>query len=343
MSSTAALPSRLRGYAIWALGMAAIYAACWLVTAGALGRIDPGLALGAAIVDLTLTSALFSWWALVRRGLARARSLLALVAINLLFARALLPAEGAGPALNLLVVLAAAAELLVAGLALGRLRQVVAGWRRARAQGDPPHRALSVALSAALPAPLAHAVATELALLGLAIGGWLRRTPPPVPGRSFSLHRRNQWFPLVGVLLFLVAVESLALHAVLAPWSTAAAIAHAVLAVYGALWILGDAHALRLYPLRIEGGVLQISVGLRWSAAVPLASLRAVRRLAGGEPRADWTDLGLPGGEGVLLETVRPVVLTGPFGVERRATAIRLTVDAPEALVAALQAAGEGS
>ncbi|MCB9778491.1 MAG: hypothetical protein H6742_08010 [Alphaproteobacteria bacterium] len=320
--------------AVFLVGMAALYAACVALASGALGAIEPTVASVAVIIDLTLTSVLWFWWTLVRPGIARLRTAIGLVALHLLAARLLLP--DAGAMVSVLAALAALAELSLAAMALSRLGRMRAAWRRQRAAGASPHRALSRALQTALPPVLAQAAATELTLLALAAVGWFRPAPTLRPGRDFSIHRESQWPALAGVLLFLVAAEGVALHLLLSSWSPLAAGLHGLVAAYGALWLLGDLHALRLTPLRIDDRLLHLEIGLRWSVAIPLARILSAQRLPEAPDADDVLSLGLPGGDTVLLVLDGPVDVQGPFGLVRTARRIALTVDRADAFVAAL-------
>lgn len=332
------LHTRGRAIGLFLLGIAAVHGAAAVISAQALVGTEATLAATAVVVDLTLTTALWFWFTLVRPGHARLRTALGVVALNVLLARLLLPADTLGDAFWLLAGAGALAELSLLGLTLARLRDVRAGWARARAAGEPGHRALALGLEAAMPAPVAQAAATEAALLGLALTGWFRRSPPVDARTRFSVHRESQWPTMVGVFLFLIAAEGIGLHLVLAPRWPWAATLHAGLAVYGALWLLGDVHALRLQPVVLAPDALRLAHGLRWSGAVPYARIAAVTPGVDLEPDDPALRLALPGTTVVLIETTHPIEMTGPFGIRRETDRIALGVDEAPAFVRALAA-----
>ena len=53
-----------------------------------------------------------------------------------------------------------------------------------------------------------------------------------------------------------------------------------VLDLYGVLWLVGDYHALRLRPTRIDDDTLVLSYGLRWRASIPLDAIGSVETIS---------------------------------------------------------------
>src|SRR5207244_1724760 len=129
-----------------------------------------------------------------------------------------------------------------AGRIRGRMRAL-------RAAGAPPLDALEQAFAPAIGALPARLLAAELGVFGYALGGW-RRPTPPEDARTFSMHRRAHYGVIVGVFVFLIAGETALLHLLVAHLSRPAAWLMSVSSVWAALWLIGDAHAVRLQPLR---------------------------------------------------------------------------------------------
>ncbi len=179
-----------------------------------------------------------------------------------------------------------------------------------------------------MPPPL---VASELDAFRYAFGGWRRRPP----GDGFSMHRERSYLVVVGVLVFLVAVETAGLHLVLARFAPALAWASTALSVYAIVWFVGDAQAVRLHPVRLLPEGLDIQQGLRWRVRVPWGELAAAEPIDSA-PK-DALRIGILGAN-VLLRLHAPVLVRGPFGLQRRAGRLALTVDRRDAFLAALAA-----
>ena len=217
-----------------------------------------------------------------------------------------------------------------------RLRRFVRETRAHRRQGASLVGALEPALAGALGSRvLAAILAGEVTVLVYAVGGWFRPTPPPDASR-FSMHRERRWGTIVGVLAFLVAVETAGLHVALSFWSVPAAWISTALSIYAVMWIVGDFHALRLHPLVLGADAVELEVGVRWRLRVPYADVVAAEPLDARPARA--SDLLVAGvmAPNVLLSLGREVVAAGPFALRRRARRIALTVDRREAFLAAL-------
>jgi hypothetical protein len=201
--------------------------------------------------------------------------------------------------------------------------------RARRADGDGPVPALEAGLRAAgFPRVLAAILTGELVAIALALTGWFRR---PRPG--FSMHRRKNWMMIVGLLMLIMIGGTVGDHLIVSHWSSIAAWVVTGLTLYGALWLLGDAHALRLYPLRLHGDELLIEIGLRWRVRLPRA---AIVRITPCESVPEDALRAVILEPTALIELAAPVTVGGPFGIQRRADRIAITVDDVDGFIAAV-------
>jgi hypothetical protein len=237
----------------------------------------------------------------------------------------------------------------VAG-ALAALAEVAAisllAWKAARMAGAlretggrlAPEDAIQVAARDALgPGRLASALATEAGIVLLALFSWKRAPDVPAGTAPFSCHRTSG----VGALAWGVAIaavaESIAVHALVAHWSTAWAWLATGTSAYGLLWLLGDFRGLVLRPSLVDASTLHVRVGLRWQAAIPL---RDIQRACPGPDAARHpgclraSPLGPPN---LYLHLAVPTELVGPFGIRRRGDCVGLRVDDPDGLARLLQ------
>jgi hypothetical protein len=200
-------------------------------------------------------------------------------------------------------------------------------WLLARSKGDLQER-LRATLGDGL---VARAVATELSLLWYGLFSWTRKAPP-----GFTAHKRAGWVAIDAALAISVVAEALAAHWLFHGfWRGLAAVVHG----YCLLWILGDLQALRLRTSTVEGGALQLRLGLRWSAKIPLASIAAIERPNGAVvDRKRVFHAGVLGSPNLVLRFAQQQTLRGPVGVTRRCDALALLVDDPDGLAAALRA-----
>lgn len=321
----------IRARAPWwiacAAALAAVYAAVFAVVGSALFVRAPDTIALAATFDLTVTATLVVWWLGVRRGALPWWFAVATLSWGVALARAHVPHAPLGG----LVVAGGALEVVTVGWLLVRIRRVIRGARAARDAG--PIAALEAGFVAArIPARVAAIFASEIGAVGLALTGWFRR---PRPG--FAM-RSTGWLLYAGVLGFLIVVETAAAHIALVMWKPAIAWISTISSAYALVWLAGDAHAIRLYPVAIAGDTLRVMIGVRWRAAIPLADITSVTETHSVPDGA----LGLALLAPTVLVTLRaPVEVVGLLGRRRRADRIALTIDDPRAFIAAV-AAGRG-
>lgn len=189
-------------------------------------------------------------------------------------------------------------------------------------------------------APVARWARLELELWFFAVTGWWSKPHVPAGAAAFSHHREVGWPAIAAVLTMLVVVEGALVHLwldsaglTLLKWLVCAA--H----VYGLIWLLGDAQALRLRRTLLWAGdepCLDVRVGVRGSGRFALSQLAEVRM-------GSWDGAG-PGEQ--LLSVSGPANLRITFRQEAQlALALRapvrlqvllLQVDEPARLAAAL-------
>jgi len=317
------IPSRARSLLLTAAALAVLYAALFGIVGSAMfARAPVHLAL-AVTFDLTVTATAVVWWLAIRRKALPAWSGLAVLSWGVAAARAWVPHAPLGG----LVAAGAVLDLVATSWMLLRFRRIAQATRAARDEG--PIGALEAGLaSAGMPARLAAIIATELVVVWLAITGWFRR---PRAG-SFSM-RSTGWMAVAGVIAMLVIPETVAFHLLLAHWSPLVAWIATASSAYLLLWLVGDAHAIRLYPVRITGGMLRVLIGIRWRVAIPLEDITSVERITAVPDGA----LNLALLEPTVLVTLRaPVEVRGLLGIRRRGDRLALTIDDPAALIAAL-------
>jgi hypothetical protein len=190
--------------------------------------------------------------------------------------------------------------------------------------------ALEDSLGRELPRRLGAILATEVAAVFYALAGWRRATPT----EGFSTHRERSYLVVIGILAFLVAVETAGLHIILLHLSTTAAWIATALSSYTLLWLVGDAQAVRLHPILVDDTGISVSQGIRWRTEVPFAILGAALPVdAAPEGALRMGHLGA----NVLLRLDRPVWVRGPFGMRRESDRLALMVDGRERFLAEVE------
>jgi hypothetical protein len=304
--------------ALYLVGFALIASASF---AHAPDRIAFGITL-----DLTLTATLIVWWLGVRRSALPGWIALAAFSWGVFVARVWVPHAP----VRMLVAVGGVAELVTVGWLVLRIGRVVRIARAARDQG--PIGSIEAGLRAVgIPAPMATVLASELAVVGLALTGWFRR---PAPG-ALSM-RSTGWMVVPWLIGFLLIGETAATHLLLKMWSPVVAWIASAGSLYLLLWVIADAQAIRLHPVAVSGRALHVRLGVRWRAAIPLSEVASVTEITSVPEGA----MNLALFEPTVLVTLRaPVVIRGLLGKRRHADRLALTIDDPKAFVSSVTAA----
>ena len=240
-----------------------------------------------------------------------------------------------GSVVGLLGFLALAAEI-------GLVAYVVIAARRAAArlpegESDTATRFRLVARQVLRSRALGDVLTTEVMLLYYAF------TRPQREGESgaFSVHRTSTYVHvLVGIGMALI-VETVAVHFLVRLHSPALAWVLTLLSLYTLLWLVGDYRALVARPIRVTASHLRFRYGLRWEADVPRDAVKDVELLPppmGPTPKEKGRlVVALPGGANLKLQFQRPMDFLGLYGWRKVITELRVRVDEPEKLRAALE------
>lgn len=310
--------------AYFTLAALAIAACCAAIRLSALFAASPEVAAWGITFDLTITIPLLYWFLLVRTGRARALGLVPLFLAGVAAAAVIVPRAQQAFLGQLRAVVVPGIEALVVFLIIRRLLALkhVPG-----AVTDPYERVLLVARAIFGEGRVAEVVASELSVLWYALFCW--RKQPEARVHAVTFHQRNGWGTIVACILVLIAAEGLAMHLLLGRWSTTAAWAWTGLDLWGALWLTGDYHAIRLRRSWIEEDVLHLRHGLRWSADIPLDIVSSVREVRHESEwrRRDVLRVAMLDEPRWLVELREPVVVKGLAGMRKEIRALALQPD----------------
>lgn len=330
-----------RPYLLFLAAVLLVAAAELVVVRSAAFSARPEVVGGAVVVDIVVLLPLLWAWLVVRPGRAPAVTVLPVAVAAWLAAKAVLPAAGEGW-LRAAAELAPVLEIAALAYVAVRGRRVARAYRRA-GSADPVLR-----LREATGEVLGRGTASRLLADELTMFRYLVRPPhtrSEAGTLTFSHHRRSGWGAVVLALCLAIAVEAVAVHALVASWSVPAAWVLTALSLYGALWLVADARATRARPLLLDEERLLVRTGLRWTAVVPRDAVTAVTRPAPGDRlRAEGELSAAPlGPPELVLELERPVTVEGPFGVSREVRRLGVGADDPERLREALAPEASGS
>ena len=295
----------------------------------------PELPMAVAFDLLVVIPALF-YGLVVRRYRLPVSSVVGVAGACLALAFWLLPVSRQQPlhALAFLPVLLEGASLIFAIARAGRL------WRAYCAARQ--HTGWVQSLATAVPQVLGLAgiiLVSEITTLCYATLGWWARADARPYHAAFSGHRESGFLASMGAVSFLVLIETVVVHLVVGHWYPVVAWWLSGLGLYTLLLLVAHAHAVRLCPLLLTVDKLDVRVGFAWQLTVPRAAVvaaQAIREAPAAESAILNAAKALLAAPNVLLSFAAPVVVTGPYGINRTVRCMALHLDQPQAFLAAL-------
>ena len=219
------------------------------------------------------------------------------------------------------------AEVLLAG---ALVRRILAARKESRKFAGPYERIHFAARTLAGEGRVADVIASEVAMLYYAFFGW-RAKVEETRGTAITFHEQSGWSSVVACILLLIAAEGIGMHLLLARWNSIAAWGWTFLDVWGAIWLIGDAHALRLRRSSLDDETLHVRLGLRWNVSIPLSLIASVEEIRGEWTRKkDVLKVAMLDEPRWLITLREPVVAHGLAGLRKEIRALAVRPDQEE-------------
>ena len=175
----------------------------------------------------------------------------------------------------------------------------------------------------------ANIFATEASMFYYAFGGWGKQKE--INNQTyFTYHKESAYFSFAWVILFMVVVETIALHFALSLWSIIAAWILTALSVYSFFFILGDMNAIKKRPIYLDDEFLYIRIGIRWQAKIPLREVQVVELTNDVPENKSHANLILMGMPNVCLTFTKTQKATGLYGIRKNFQSLSICVDDKE-------------
>lgn len=227
-------------------------------------------------------------------------------------------------AIALFGALAVAAEITIATREIVRFAQAVVAAKKTSSEA---HAWFYPPLVQMTKNPrVSKLAANEFAMIYYALFSW-RRTAPS-DDASFSYHKTGGYSSFIVGMMLVIPIEMLVMHMLVSQFSHLAAWALTLASAYAVLWIIADCRASILCPISLNGSVLQVRSGMRFSADVPLDAVTAfAARVPGEIDKAKSVNLGMMGDPSGWLVLSKPMEVRTFFGSRKTVEAIGIAVD----------------
>lgn len=191
-----------------------------------------------------------------------------------------------------------------------------------------------------LPQRLVIPLSTEIAVIYYGFFAWKSRN---LKDHEFSYHKKSGTPATFGALIFMVGVETAALHLLLAEWNPLVAWLLTGLSIYSAIQLFGFGRSLSKRPIHIQNGKLHLRYGIMNEAIVDLAAISSVelsrKPLDKDEMVRKLSPLGDFESHNVVLTLNQSYTLTGLYGMQKEVQILGLHIDEPIAFKEYLETA----
>jgi hypothetical protein len=173
----------------------------------------------------------------------------------------------------------------------------------------------------------------EIELLRYALLGWWAKPEVTPEATAFSSYQDSGFTAFAVMLGVALAVETAVLHLLVSIWSTRVAGWLSFFEVYSLVMLLAHGQAVRLRPSLLTADTLHLHVGFVWHLTVPLSELVAIESLRDiPKPTAGLLNLTklLFTPPNLLLTFAQPVVVKGPYGMQRTGRRLAIYLDQPQ-------------
>jgi len=192
------------------------------------------------------------------------------------------------------------------------------------------YSAVKTVCSDIMPRKVVVPVATEVAVIFYGFINWKKRI---LKHNEFSYHHKSGSPALLGVLILIIAVETVAIHLLLERWNVVVAWVLSGLSIYTAIQLFGLARSLSQRPIAITLDSLLLRYGFLNESEIPLTDIDIVelsrKSLDKDKLTVKLSPLGELESHNVIIHLNKENELRGMYGIRKTFRKIGLYVDKP--------------
>ena len=282
----------------------------------------------AITLDLLLTTP-FIYFLLIRKTALPKTTVIPFLIVGVITGSLILPAENQYYLSLFKTWMLPVIELFVLAFVTYKLVKTIRLYKQNKQQGSFDFfTTLKHTCDDILPKVAVVPVVTEIAVLYYGFINWKKRNLKP---NEFSYHKDSGTITLLMGLILLISIETLAIHFLLATWSTLAAWILTGLSIYSGIQIFGFSKSMLKRPIVIENGVLYLRYGIMNESTISIEAIASVelsiKDLEQNNRTRKLSFLGDLEGHNVVIKLKKEHTLLGLYGIKRRFTILALHVD----------------
>ena len=179
-----------------------------------------------------------------------------------------------------------------------------------------------------LPQRVAHAFATEVGVFYYAFIDWKKRK---LNAHEYSYHKESNTIVLLSVVLFIIAIETTAVHILLSKWNATATWILTILSLYTLVQFLGIAKSVLKRPIAIANKHLYLRYGVAKECTIAIDDIESVE-VSTNDVELDKSTKTLAllsqlESHNVILKLKKENTFTGLYGIKSHFKTLLLSVD----------------
>ena len=230
-------------------------------------------------------------------------------------------------------------EIFVFGFVLLKLTRSIIAFRVNRQSSSDFYTILKKTCQENLPKPVSTLALTELSVLYYGFISWKRRK---LKADEYTYHKQSGTIALLVVLILIIAIETIALHLLIANYYNTIAWVLTGISIYTAVQILGFTKSILKRPILLKNNKLYLRYGIMKETEININEIDTIEITSKDlEKDSDIEKLSFLGSlesHNIILHLKTENVLTSLYGIRKPYTSIALSIDEKDVFKSALEA-----
>lgn len=300
-------------------------------------RLNPQQLSSAITLDLVFTIP-FLYFLLIRKRAISKITVASIFVIGIVIASFIIPTEHQLILSYVKTFAFPVIEAGVLGFILFKIFKIVQTYKMTKVDSLDFYEVLKTATKEVFPNRVGTLLATEIAVIYYSLINWKNYT---LKENEFSYYKKSGIKSVIGVFIFLILIETFAVHIIILKWSHVAALILTFLSLYTCLQFFGLMRSMSKRPIVIKDGKLFLKYGFFTETTIDLEEIVAIKMTARSLPEdsgmVKLSPLDMLDSHNIILTLKNEHTLIGFYGIKKSYKSIAIFIDEKEKFVEALE------
>ena len=165
---------------------------------------------------------------------------------------------------------------------------------------------------------------TEISIFYYFLFGWKSNISTI---NSYTYHKKSGYNSFILIILFVITLETFAVHQFLIEINTTLAWIFFALSIYSFVFLIGDYNAIKCRPVYFDKNFLYIKNGIRWESIIPLKEIINIESSRNYLKSKSILNLVLSGDSNIKITLKEPNKAVGLYGITKTFSSVILFID----------------